>query len=348
MRIFTCLLLLAGSLHAAELRFNFSDYGLGSVPTNFQSILVGRGRPTSWNILMEEVPSAFSPLTSQAANHASRAVIAQTSMDGSDERFPILLLSEEIFRNFTLTTRLKLVDGLTEQIAGVVFRYQNPSNYYVVRASALGKNVRFYKVVNGQRSAPIGPSIDVKSGEWHTLAVKCDGNQMSISFNDQPVIPALGDNSFGEGRIGFITKSDSVAHFTETVINYTPRVPAAQAMVDAVLKQQIRLLGLQVFVTETNQPGTRIIASKERSEIGQPGGEAQLAAITDGTVSFDRERGVSLVTLPFHDHNGEFIAAVRVKMKSFLGETEGTAVARAMNILKMMEPYCTTAAELRN
>jgi hypothetical protein len=73
------------------------------------------------------------------------AVLAQTSKDQTDERFPILIYDGEIFQDFKLTTRFKIVGGMAEQMAGVVFRFQNASNFYVVRASALGHNVRFYK-----------------------------------------------------------------------------------------------------------------------------------------------------------------------------------------------------------
>ena len=350
MRMFIWLLgcALIGSVHAAEMRFNFGEVPLGAAPTNYQTLLVGGGRPAVWSILMDEVPSAFAPLTDKAANHASRPVMAQTSMDGSDERFPILLLSNEIFRSFKFTTRFKMVDGLTEQMAGVVFRFQNTSNYYVARASALGKNVRFYKVVNGLRSNPIGPNVDIGIGAWHTLAVQCEGNQIAIFLDDKSIIPILGDNTFTEGRLGFVTKSDAVSYFADASVDYTPRLPAAQAMVNAVVQQQSRLLGLRVYVAATNSAATHIIASKDESEIGQPGTEAEENAIKDGTVYFGREKGVVLVTLPFHDRNGEFIGATRVKMKSFLGETENAAVTRATTVLKLMQTYCTTEQELRN
>ncbi len=349
MRIFIWLLgcALIGSVHAAEMRFNFSDFPLGAAPTNYQTLLVGGGRPATWKILMDEVPSAFAPLTARAANTASRAVMAQTSMDGSDEHFPILLLSDEIFRSFKFTTRFKMVDGLTEQMAGIVFRFQNASNYYVARASALGKNVRFYKVVNGVRANPIGPTVDIGTGAWHTLAVQCEGNQISIFLDDKPVIPTLGDNTFTEGRLGFVTKSDAVSYFADASVTYTPRIATAQAMVNAIVQQQSRLLGLRVYVAATNSAATHIIGSKDESEIGQPGTEAEEQAIQNGTVFFGREKGAVLVTLPFHDRNGEYIGAVRVKMKSFIGETENAAVTRATLILNLMQNYCTTAEELR-
>jgi len=176
------------------------------------------------------VPSAFAPLTDKAPDVSRHGVLAQTSGDATDERFPMLLFTGEKFRNFKFTTRFKIVSGIAEQMAGVVFRYQNSSNYYVVRASALGKNVRFYKVVDGLRSDPIGPDLDVSGGVWHALAVQCEGTQISFWYDDKLVMPALGDNSLNEGLLGFRTKSDTVAYFSDATVDYTPVIPAAQAM----------------------------------------------------------------------------------------------------------------------
>jgi hypothetical protein len=203
-------LMLALSAVGAEIHFNFSDYPAGATPTNFQAVLAGGGQPGAWQIVTAEVPPLLAPLTDKAPVVARHGVLAQTSADPTDERFPMLLLSGEKFRNFKFTTRFKLVSGVTEQMAGVVFRYQNVSNYYVVRVNALDKNVKFYKVVNGQRSDPIGVAVAVAAGDWHFLGVQCEGNQITITYDDQPLMPALGDNTFTEGRLGFRTKTDAV------------------------------------------------------------------------------------------------------------------------------------------
>ena len=329
----------------AELRFNFGDYAEGGAPTNFSSALFGSGKSGAWKIVMDEVPSAFAPLTDKAPSVTRHGVLAQTGQDMTDEHFPLFVYDGEVFRNFNLTTRFKIVSGIAEQMAGVVFRYQNASNFYVVRASALGKNVRFYKVVNGLRSDPIGPARAVSAGAWHTLAVQCEGNQITVYFDDRLAMPPLGDNSFSEGKIGFWTKSDSVTYFADTVVNYTPRIPVAQALVNSVMEKQPRIVGLRIYTQATNNT-THIIASKDTTEIGQPGTDAELAAIQTGTVSFGRDNGEVLVTLPLHDRNGEDIAALRVRLKSFWGETQDNAVNRAMLIRKMVEVQCSSAEEL--
>jgi hypothetical protein len=350
MRFFTSLLglMLAVSASAATLQFNFGDFEINSTPTNFQSVLAGGGAPPVWKVISTEVPSAFSPLTGNTPALNRAKVLAQTSVDMTDERFPMFICRGETFRNFKFSAKFKIVSGITEQMAGLVFRFQNVSNFYVVRVSAAGHNVRFYKVVDGVRSNPLGPQIDIPVGEWHRLGVQCEGNQITVYLDDKLVMPALGDNTFEEGKLGFWTKSDSVTCFTEGVVDYTPRIPPAQQMVDTVMNQETRLVGLRIYtLDDTSTNTTHIIASNLKTEIGMLGGDSELYAIRDGTVSFGRDKGINNITMPLHDRNGDYIGAVRVKSKSFFGETQETALNRAIIVRKRLEEYCTTGVELR-
>jgi len=343
--LWLCGWMLALEVSGAEMHFNFDETTGGAVPTNCQAVLAGGGVPATWKIVTDEVPPMLAPLTDKAINVARHGVLAQTSQDPTDERFPMLLLSGERFRNFKFTTRFKIVSGVAEQMAGVVFRYQNISNYYVVRASALGKNVRFYKVVDGLRSDPIGPAVDVTAGAWHSLGVQCEGTQILITFDDKLVMPALGDNSLNEGQLGFRTKSDAVSYFTDALVEYTPIVANAQLILNKIVGQEKRLLGLRIYTAQTN--GTvAVIASKDTAEIGKAGTDAEQKAIADGTVSFGREVGAVLITLPLHDRNGEFIGAVRVRLKSFFGETQDNALARARLIVGQIQGQVMSAQDL--
>ena len=337
--------LLAWSVSGAELHFNFSDYADGATPTNFQAVLIGGGPPAAWKIVTDEVPPLLAPLTDKAPVVSRHGVLAQTSGDMTDERFPMLLFSREKFRNFKFTTRFKIVSGITEQMAGVVFRYQHASHFDVVRARALGKNVRFYKVVNGLRSDPIGPDVNVTAGVWHTLGVQCEGTQITVAYDDKLVMPALGDSSLTEGQLGFRTKSDAVAYFTDAWVDYTPIVPAAQLIVNKIVEKQTRIVGLRIYTLQTNDI-TRVIASKDIAELGKEGTDAEAMAIKDGAVSFGREKGIVVMTLPLHDRNGEFIGAVRVRLKSFFGETQDNALTRARMIVTEIQNQITSDKDL--
>ena len=257
----------------------------------------------------------------------------------------MLIYDGETFKDFKLTTRFKIAGGSVEQMAGVVFRYQNESNGYVIRASALGNNVRFYKVVDGVRSDPIGPETDIATNTWHTLAVQCQGNQITCWLDGKLVMPTLHDNSFATGKIGFRTKSDAVGYFGDTTIIYTPRVPVVQTLVQGMLKKQPRILGLRIYtLDDKGQP--QIAASKLEKEIGQPGTDAEKAALTDGKVYFGRGKGTVTVTMPLRDRNGDPMAAVWVQLKSFLGETQDTALTRATMIIKDIQAQVTSKEEL--
>jgi len=335
----------AVSTFGAEIKIDFGDFPVGQTPTNFHNALAGGGKTGDWKIVMDEAPSAFTPLTPQAPVVNRQAVLAQTSQDPTDERFPMLIYDGETFKDFKLTTQFKIVSGVVEQMAGIVFRFQDEKNFYVIRASALGHNLRFYKVVQGLRSDPIGPTTDISVGIWHTLAVQCQGNQITCWLDGRLVMPPLQDNTFSIGKIGFWTKSDAVSYFCNTAIDYTPRVPAAQTLVRNVMQKYPRILGLRIY-TLNDKGEPNIIASKVEKEIGQPGTDAEKTAITNGTVFFGRGKNTVALTLPFRDRNGDPMAAVRLQLKSFAGETQDTALTRAMIILKEMQTQISSGAEL--
>jgi hypothetical protein len=341
-----CLALaLAASAFSAELKIDFSDSPEGSSPTNFHGVVAGGGRPGDWKTVLDAVPPLLAPLTDKAPVETKRAVLAQTSEDLTDEHFPMFIYDGETFRDFKLTTRFKIVGGMMEQMAGVVFRFQNASNFYVFRASALGRNVRFYKMVDGIRSDPLGPAAEITTNTWHTLAVQSQGNQFTFWLDDRLVMPPLQDNTFAEGKVGFWTKSDAVSYFSDATVDYTPRIPAAQALVDSIMAKQPRILGLQIY-TLNSQGQPRVIASKDKSEAGQPGTDAETKAISDGAVSYGKEKSVDILILPLHDRNGDPIAAVRLRLKSFLGETQENAVTRATILVKQMQAEVTSSDAL--
>ncbi len=344
-------LALALSASGAEIKIAFSDFAAGQSPTNFHNALAGAGQPGDWKIVTDESPSAFAPLMPQIASTARavrRPVLAQLSQDPADEHFPMFIYDGQTFKNFKLTAPFKIVSGAAEQMAGVVFRFQNASNFYVVRVSALGHNLRFYKVVDGIRSDPLGPALDIATNTWHTLAVQCLGNQVTCWLDDKPAMPTLNDSSFSTGKIGFWTKSDAVSYFGDTTIDYTPMVPAAQTLVDGTMKKYPRILGLRIY-TPDDKGQMRILASKNQTETGQPGADAEKNTLATGAIYYGHEKGTVVVDMPLNDRNGEAIATVQVKLKSYsLAETQDMVLDRVRIIINAMQAQVLSKEDLMN
>jgi hypothetical protein len=323
---------------AAERKFDFSEVRENQAPPGFHSVVTGQGKPGDWRVIMDEVPSLMQPLSPGARSVAKKAVLAQLAQDPTDEHFPLLIYEGDIIDDFTLTTRFKTVKGVAEQMAGIAFRIQNATNYYVVRASSLGNNLRFYKVLNGERGPVIGPSVPIPGGEWRELTVECKGNAIRCLLDGKELITATDKvNPFMSGKIGFWTKSDSVSYFADTRLIYKPHEAPAQALVREVLKEYPRLLGLQVYILGDDRKTTRLLASKNTNEVNQVGGKVERDVIEQGTPYYGKEKALVSVVLPLRDRNGDPVAAVRVMMNTFAGQTEQNAFARAMPIVRDMQ-----------
>jgi hypothetical protein len=152
--------------------------------------------------------------------------LAQTNADSTRSRFPVAVASDISTADVDLSVRFRPVSGRVDQAAGLVWRYQNEDNYYLVRANALENNVVLYKVERGRRTdLPVkgagrtyGKSAKVPTGRWSTLRVVATGSRFEVFLNGVPQY-AVEDATFAAaGRVGVWTKADSITHFDDLTI----------------------------------------------------------------------------------------------------------------------------------
>jgi len=210
----------------------------------------------------------------------------------------------------------------------------------------LGGTFYFFKFVNGDLIGPIGSRVVITNGVWHELSVECKGSQVTCSLDGKPIILRMLQDNFAKGKIGFWTKSDSVSYFANTRIVYTPLENPAQAIVRDTVRKYSKLLGLKLFVLGADSKTTRLVGSVDPSEIGHPGAKAELDVLTEGLVYYGRDGASVSVTLPLRDRNGDLVAAAKVIMKSFPGQTEQNAVARATPILRHIQARVQSLKDL--
>lgn len=333
-------------LSAAELVFDFERTELTEIPNGFRQMLSGKGSPGTWRIISAEVSQQLAPITSKAAP-VKRRVLAQLSEDITDERFPLLIYDEQEFGDFEFSTRFKNVSGAFEQMAGIVFRALDERNYYYVRASSIGNTFRFFKVVDGNRSAPIGVDVEIPRGSWHELSVRCRGNQISCFLNGEQLIPTITDNTFSAGRIGFWTKSDAVSYFVDSRINYEPRETMAEVLIQEAVRKYPRILEIRIFASvDGSSANVKSIASTDSRISNSDAGDIERNVLNGGAVYYGKSGARVTVTMPLNDRNGEPIAAVRMVLQSFRGQTEKNAITRAVPIIRMMEERVRSRASL--
>ncbi len=189
--------------------YNFDQAAPGSLPSNFISSRTGGGGMGTWAILSENTAPS------------KPNVLGQTSTDSTDYRFPMAVLNDGVFKDLELSVKFKPVAGSVDEAGGLVFRYRDENNYYVVRANALEDNCNLYHVINGRRQQFAGANITVTPKQWHELKVVCVGNQITCYFDGKQLIQATDDTFKDAGRVGMWTKADSVTYFDDFTV--TPK-----------------------------------------------------------------------------------------------------------------------------
>jgi hypothetical protein len=162
---------LAKSSQAEEvMSIEFGKFSLGALPSGFSVGLTGKGKPVSWTVLAD--PSA-------PGGHA----LAEVSADTTDYRFPLAIYDGERATDVAVTVHFKPVAGKVDRAAGIAVRLTDSDNYYIVRANALEDNVRFYRVVKGDRHQIEGVKLKIPSDKWQVLGLRAEGARFTITLD---------------------------------------------------------------------------------------------------------------------------------------------------------------------
>ena len=131
-----------------------------------------------------------------------------------DPDFPRVIVRDLTFTNFTYRIRCMVDGGDTDRACGLLFRAQDSDNYLITRANALEGNLRFYRVVGGDRQQIASVDVAVSSGIWYELAVTMHGDAVTIRWNGAVALESTSDR-FPRGKLGLWTKADSIVHFDD-------------------------------------------------------------------------------------------------------------------------------------
>ena len=198
-------------VHGATRKVDFSDDAVGQPPKGFEFGHTAKvGAPGKWVVQAE----------------GTNKYLAQTDADSTRARFPVAVFTEFSAADVDLSVRFKAVSGRVDQAAGLVWRFQNADNYYIVRANALENNVVLYKVEKGTRTdLPVkgegrtyGKKAQVPSGQWSTLRVVAAGPRFDVYLNGINLYE-VEDSTFSQaGKVGVWTKADSVTQLDDLTI----------------------------------------------------------------------------------------------------------------------------------
>ena len=176
--------------------------------------MTGDGAPPVWEIRRDATAPSGTKVLAQVSNHRRSG------------RFPMAIYGGADMENGEIRVKFKALSGSIDQAAGLVWRYQDQDNYYVVRANALEDNVVLYKVEGGKRSSlpPVGREDDygvmhtVRDLAWTSLAVSFAGSRFAVFFDGEKLFEVEDATFTAAGKVGLWTKADSVTYFDDFAV----------------------------------------------------------------------------------------------------------------------------------
>jgi len=183
--------------------FNFDQDKVGAPPS-----YLGAERTISineWSV-MHDVTATSGP-----------SVLSRTPSNTTDVHQPYILLRGETYANVSVSVNLKIVSGVKEGSAGIIFRFVDSENHYLLKANALENSLTLFKYTKGQLFSLAKSPAAIPSGRWHSLRVIAIGNSIQSLINGKLII-YLSDSTFREGLVGLSTGVDSKVSLDDFII----------------------------------------------------------------------------------------------------------------------------------
>ena len=187
-------------------RFDFDSFELEKPPPEFSLEVTGTDGPAGWRVKED------------ASSPSGTRVLIQTSADRTPLRFPLCVYDRLLTHNIVATVRFKPMSGSIAQAAGLVARFENRDNYWVLSADAVSGRIRLDKVLQGTPHPVASAPARVASGSWHALKLVVTQHHFE-GFLDGERLVVADDMTLGEaGEVALWTKADSVIAFDDFII----------------------------------------------------------------------------------------------------------------------------------
>ena len=182
---------------------NFDTFTIGKMPPGWTAAMTNPGSAAKWEIVKD--------LTAPTQPY----VLAQVSHEPGN-RAPLAIFDEMPLLDGDVSVRIKPVAGREDAGGGLVWRYLDENNYYLVRANATEKSVMVFKVEKGHRSPLMAAAKhEVSWNGWSILKVSMRGSRFQIYVDHRRVLQGEDGTFAHAGKVGLWTGADSVTYFDD-------------------------------------------------------------------------------------------------------------------------------------
>ena len=209
MRIVTVLLGLLVLPSFGNDSVNFDSSKPGTTPPYWSLTATHAAVPPRWEVIRD-------PRAPTRQN-----VLAQVSPAGGDSEY---IYDRALCADGDLSVKFKITGGKGDRTAGIVWRYQDENNYYLLDFSADENRIAIYRVQNGQiRPIPVsgsksplpGVKHEIHVNQWYVARVTFQGSKVRVSFGNRRLFDAVDNGIQAQGKTGLWTKAGTIAEFDD-------------------------------------------------------------------------------------------------------------------------------------
>jgi hypothetical protein len=176
----------------------FDGDPMGHPPPGFAFHVARQTAPARW-VVEREGANGFLAHRGDATGHTAFALAI---LDGASPA------------RVTVSARIRLAGG--QRSAGLVWRVQDPENYYLARLDLDRQDIGLYRVASGNRTRIEGEDdLELDVGAWHTLRIVQEDENIRVYLGGIRVLRAR-DRTFAQaGAAGFWCAGDAIADFDD-------------------------------------------------------------------------------------------------------------------------------------
>ena len=133
------------------------------------------------------------------------------------EGFALAILDAAPPLELRLSARIKLAEGA--RAGGLVWRYQNPENFYAVSLDLTAQEVSLYRVARGNRiRLEVEDDLELDPNAWHALRVEHEEGRIRVALGGIGVIRARERAADEGGRAGVWSAGAATTWFDDLTV----------------------------------------------------------------------------------------------------------------------------------
>lgn len=116
------------------------------------------------------------------------------------------------YSDFTVEVQFKPIKGYFDCSGGLIVRYANPDNFYVLRMGCPSDYVQLLRTYQGKLDQLQQKVVAIDAGNWYKIKLEVQGDHF-IAYDEGKLLFDVQDNKIAKGRLGLESSNDSQSRY---------------------------------------------------------------------------------------------------------------------------------------